>query len=315
MKKKILVTGGLGQVGSELVPALEKKYGKNNVIIFDKKEKGNYKGLYIKGDVVNKKLLEEIIKKYKINEIYHLASLLSVTGEQNPELAWSVNVEGLRNILECARIYNIKVFWPSSIAVFGNTTPQDKTPQKTILEPTTIYGVTKVSGELLCQYYFKKYKVDVRSVRYPGIISWKTIPGGGTTDYAIDIFWHALTTGNYTCFLNKNTALPMMYIDDAIKATIDIMEVPAKKITIHTSYNISSFSCTPELLATAIRKQNIPLKMKHSTDIRQSIADSWPNSIDDKQARKDWKWKPVFDIKKTVKEMLEGVAKMQSNKK
>jgi len=315
MKKKILVTGGFGQVGSELVPALEKKYGKNSVIILDKRDNSLYKGLAIKGDVVDGKLINDTVKKYKITEIYHLASLLSAVGEQNPELAWSVNIGGLRNVLECARTNNLKVFWPSSIAVFGATTPQDETPQKTILEPTTIYGVTKVSGELLCQYYFKKYGVDVRSVRYPGIISWKTLPGGGTTDYAVDIFWKALNEGVYTCFLNKKTTLPMMYIDDAINATLNLMEADAKKLTIRTSYNISGFSCTPELLADAICKQKVSLKIKYSPDFRQAIADSWPNSIDDKQAKKDWKWKPVFDIKKTVNEMILGITKMQNIKK
>lgn len=315
MKKKILVTGGLGQVGSELVPALEKKYGKNSVIVLDKKEDPNYKGEALIGDVIDKSQIDEIVKKYKISEIYHLASLLSATGEQNPDLAWSVNIGGLRNILECARENKLKVFWPSSIAVFGTTTPKDNTPQKTILEPTTIYGVTKVSGELLCQYYFNKYNVDVRSIRYPGIISWKTLPGGGTTDYAIDIFWKALNNETYSCFLKKNTPLPMMYIDDAISATLQLMEADHKKINIRTSYNISGFSCTPELLTNEIRKQNIPLKIKFTPDFRQAIADSWPNSIDDKQAKKDWKWKSSYNLKKTVSEMINGVTKMKDSKK
>ena len=312
MKKKILVTGAFGQIGSELITALEKKFGKNSVVAFDKKPNPEYKGIAIVGDITDAELLHAIIKDHNIGTVYHLVSLLSAVGENNPGLAWKVNMDGLRNVLELAREYQLKVFWPSSIAAFGPTTPRENTPQQTVLEPSTMYGVTKVAGELLCQYYFTKFGVDVRSLRYPGVISWKTLPGGGTTDYAVEIFWKALETGEYTCFLKKDTALPMMYIDDAIRATIEIMEADPKKITVRTSYNLAAVSFTPHELAEAIRKAGIPLKIKYQPDFRQKIADSWPNSIDDKKARKDWKWKHEFGLDKKVKEMIRGVKEMQA---
>jgi nucleoside-diphosphate-sugar epimerase len=314
MKQKILVTGAFGQIGSELVTALEKKFGKNSVIAFDKKPDPNFQGISVIGDITDAELLRKTILDNDIGTVYHLVSLLSAVGENNPSLAWKVNMDGLRNILELAREFKLKVFWPSSIAAFGTTTPKENTPQKTVLEPSTMYGVTKVAGELLCHYYFTKFGVDVRSLRYPGIISWKTLPGGGTTDYAVDIFWKALETGEYTCFLKKDTALPMMYIDDAIRATIEIMEADPKKITIRTSYNHSAVSFTPSELAEAIKKSGIPLKMKYAPDFRQKIADSWPKSINDNQARKDWEWKHYFNLDKMVKEMIRGVREMQSKK-
>jgi nucleoside-diphosphate-sugar epimerase len=315
MKQKILVTGAFGQIGSELIIALEKKFGKNSIVAFDKRPDLNYQGVTVIGDITDAELLRKVIQENDIGTVYHLVSLLSAVGENNPSLAWKVNMDGLRNILELAREFKLKVFWPSSIAAFGPTTPKKNAPQQTVLEPNTIYGVTKVAGELLCQYYFTKFGVDVRSLRYPGIISWKTLPGGGTTDYAVDIFWKALETGEYTCFLKKDTALPMMYIDDAIRATIEIMSAEPKKITIRTSYNHSAISFTPSELAEAIKKAGIPIKIKYTPDFRQKIASSWPKSIDDRKARKDWKWKYAFSLDKMVKEMIRGVKEMQNAKK
>ncbi len=314
MKSKILITGAFGQIGSELIVTLREKYGKDSVVVFDKKPNPEFEGVAVIGDITDAELLRTTVQTHNIKTIYHLASLLSAVGENNPELAWKVNMDGLRNVLEMAREYGLKVFWPSSIAAFGPTTPKDNTPQQTILEPSTMYGVTKVAGELLCQYYFTKFGVDVRSLRYPGIISWKTLPGGGTTDYAVEIFWKALEDGAYTCFLKKNTALPMMYIDDAIRATVEIMDADPKKVAIRTSYNLSAVSFTPEELAEAIRKAGVPLKMKYDPDFRQKIADSWPRSIEDKRARKDWKWKHEFNLAKMVKAMIQGVREMQSAK-
>jgi len=314
MKTRTLITGAFGQIGSELITALQSKYGKDSIVAFDKKANPSYEGISVIGDITDAELLQKTVKEYNVKTIYHLASLLSAVGENNPELAWKVNMDGLRNVLEAAREFNLKVFWPSSIAAFGSTSPKDHTPQQTVLEPNTMYGVTKVAGELLCQYYFTKFGVDVRSLRYPGIISWKTLPGGGTTDYAVEIFWKALETGEYTCFLKKNTALPMMYIDDAIRATLEIMDADPKKITVRTSYNLAAISFTPQELAEAIRKAGVPLKIKYQPDFRQNIADSWPHTIDDKRARKDWKWKHQYDLNKEVKEMIRGVREMQSAK-
>jgi len=311
MKKRILVTGAFGQIGTELIDALRKKYGKNAVVAFDKKPNPTFVGDVVIGDVTDERLLRDTVKEFNIGTVYHLASMLSATGEQHPDLAWKVNMDGLRNVLELAKEFKLKVFWPSSIAAFGPTTPRDNTPQQTVLEPTTMYGVTKVAGELLCQYYFSKYGVDVRSLRYPGVISWRTLPGGGTTDYAVDIFWKAIETGEYTCFLKQNTALPMMYIDDAIRATIEIMDAPAENITIRTSYNLAAISFTPKELTEAIRKEKIAVKIKYEPDFRQAIADSWPKSIDDRKARKDWKWKHQFGLEEMTAEMIQGVHKMK----
>lgn len=313
--KKILITGAFGQIGTELIEALSKKHGASSVIAFDKKPSPDYRNRVVIGDIADVALLRETIREYHIGTVYHLASILSATGEKDPALAWKVNMDGLRNVLELAREFKLKVFWPSSIAAFGPTTPRENTPQQTVLEPTTMYGVTKVAGELLCQYYFTKFGVDVRSLRYPGVISWKTLPGGGTTDYAVDIFWKALQTGEYTCFLKKDTALPMMYINDAIRATIEIMEAPAEKITIRTSYNLAAISFTPHDLAEAIREEGIPVKIKYEPDFRQAIADSWPKTIDDRKARKDWKWKHRFDLKEMAAEMIQGVQKMKGTLK
>ncbi len=311
MNNKILVTGAFGQIGSELITALKNKYGNDSVVAFDKKPNQEYEGVSIIGDITDADLLRSIVTDYKITTVYHLVSLLSAVGENNPGLAWKVNMDGLRNILELAREFNLKVFWPSSIAAFGSTTPRENTPQQTILEPSTMYGVTKVAGELLCQYYFAKFGVDVRSLRYPGVISWKTLPGGGTTDYAVDIFWKALESGKYTCFLGENTALPMMYIDDAIRATIEIMDANPENLTIRTSYNLAAVSFTPKELAEALNHAGVPTEITYEPDFRQKIADSWPKSIDDSTARKDWGWKHDFDLDKLVSAMIQGVKQMK----
>jgi nucleoside-diphosphate-sugar epimerase len=294
---RILVTGAFGLVGSELVPALQAKYGQENVISLARQTTDqNFAGIVENGDVTDVAGLKKIIEKYQITEIYHLAGLLSAGGEKDPSRAWEVNVNGLRYVLELAREYNLKVFWPSSIAAFGPTTPKQHVPQHTILEPTTIYGVTKVSGELLCQYYWQRYQVDVRSLRYPGLNGWKAAPGDGTTEYAIHIFYGALEKNAYTCFLKSDTNLPMMYLDDAIRGTIDLMAAEAEKITIRTSYNFGAISFTPAELAAEVAKLSPGFEIKYEPDFHQPIADSWPQSIDDSSARQDWGWQPQFEL-------------------
>jgi len=307
--KKILVTGAFGLVGSDLTEKLIDCCGSKNVIALSHKTVANFSGSTEKGDVRDKDGVERIIEKHGINEIYHLAGLLSVGSEADPQLAWDVNLGGLKNILDLAVKHRIKVFWPSSIAAFGPTTPKIDTPQHTILEPATMYGVNKVSGELLCQYYFLKYGLDVRSLRYPGLIGYKAPPGNGTTEYSVHIFYGAVKEKKYTSFLKKDSWLPMMYIDDAIKGTIDLMEVPGDKLTVRTSYNFSAISFTPEQLAEEVTKQVPGFTCDYQPDHRQKIADSWPQSIDDSQARKDWGWKHEFDLAKMTKAMLDGVRK------
>jgi nucleoside-diphosphate-sugar epimerase len=305
---KILVTGAFGLIGSNLVPTLQEKYGKDNVIaLAHSRVPENFDGLLEKGDVCNQEFLDEIIKKHGITQIYHLASLLSAGAEKNPQAAWEINLLALKTILDLAVENKIKVFWPSSIAVFGPTTPRQNTPQHTILEPTTLYGTLKVSGELLCQYYFLRYGLDVRSVRYPGLISYKTDPGDGTTEYAIHIFYGALKEGKYTCFLKEGTTLPMMYMDDAINGTIKLMETDPEKLTVRTSYNINAISFAPEEIAAEIKKYLPNFECSYEPDFKQKIAESWPQSIDDSQARKDWGWQPEFDLPKMTKIILEGL--------
>jgi len=305
--KHVLVTGAFGQIGSELVPALQRKKGVAKVVALDHRHvPDDFHGTVELVEITDAVALERVAKKYKIDTIFHLVSLLSATGEQNPNLAWDVNMQGLKIILDLAVKYKMRVFWPSSIAAFGPTTPREHTPQQTILEPTTMYGVTKVAGELLCQYYFLKYKLDVRSVRYPGLISWKTHPGGGTTDYAVAMFHEALEHGSYDCFVKKDTVLPMMYMDDAIRGTLKLMDAPAKKIKIRTSYNMAAISFRADELVAEINK-HIPLKVSYHPDHRQKIADSWPRSIDDSQARRDWGWKPKFSLAAMTKEMFKNL--------
>lgn len=307
--KSILVTGAFGQIGSELVPALQKKYGKDHVIALGHHNiPQGFDGIVEKAGIDEKGKITEIIEKYKIDTIYHLVSLLSAKGEIDPTFTWHVNMDGLKLILDIAVEKKIQVFWPSSIAAFGPTTPRDNTPQRTILEPTTMYGVTKVAGELLCQYYHKKYGLDVRSVRYPGIISWKAEPGGGTTDFAVAIFYEAIKQGKYTCFVREDTVLPMMYMDDAVNATIQLMEADAKKLTISTSYNLAAISFSARELADEINKY-MTVEVTYMPDRRQQIADSWPKSIDDSVARADWGWKHQFDLKKMTEVMIENLKK------
>jgi nucleoside-diphosphate-sugar epimerase len=305
------VTGAFGLVGSDLVPALQKKFGASHVFALGNKTiPKDFTGQLVKGDVRDMKSLEKIIKAHKITEVYHLAGLLSVGGEKNPDLAWDVNINGLRNVLELARDYKLRVFWPSSIAAFGPTTPKKMTPQNTVLEPTTIYGVTKVTGELLCQYYFTRWGVDSRSLRYPGLIGYKAPPGDGTTEYSVHIFYGLLKENKYSCFLKSDARLPMMYIDDAIRGTIALMDAPAKKITVHTSYNFAAINFTPKELVTEIKKLYPKFVCTYDPDpTKQRIAESWPQSIDDKVAHKDWGWKPEYNLNKLTKTMINGLQK------
>lgn len=305
----ILVVGAAGQIGTELVVALREQYGTDRVVASDLNPKPSdalASGPYESINVLDKNRLLEVIKAYKITEIYNLAALLSATAEKNPALGWDLNMNGLSNILDLARDGHIRrIFWPSSIAVFGPNTPKVKTPQRTIMEPTTVYGITKVAGESWCEYYNKRYGTDVRSVRYPGIIGYKSQPGGGTTDYAVHIFYEAIKHGTYECFLSEKAALPMMYMPDAIKATLEIMNAPAEHIKIRTSYNISGVSFTPDMLADSI-KQHIPeFTISYKPDYRDGIAKSWPGSIDDSMAREDWGWKPEYSLERIVSDMLE----------
>ncbi len=306
---RILVTGAFGQIGSELVPALQEKFGISTVIAVDKVTAPvNFQGTAISVQLPDKAALEAIIQEYKIDTIYHLVSLLSATGEANPDLAWTVNLQSLKDVLDLAKEYSLKVFWPSSIAAFGPTTPRENTPQDTIIEPTTMYGITKRAGELLCQYYAQKYNLDVRSIRYPGLISWKTAPGGGTTDYAVAMFTEGIARGAYTCFVRPDTVLPMMYMDDAIRATLQIMDAPRDSITIHTSYNLAAMSFRADELAAKIQ-EHIPVEVAYQPDHRQAIADSWPASIDDTVAQQDWGWQPEYDLDALVQEMLTHLKK------
>ncbi len=301
MSKGILITGAAGLVGTDLSSFLKSRYPDSKIVETDIQTTDPQ---IIKSDVRDYTSLENIIADNHIDTVYHLAGLLSVGGEKQPDLAWQVNLGGLKNILDLASKYKLRVFWPSSIAAFGPTTPKTKTPQHTILEPTTIYGVTKVAGELLCQYYFQKYGVDVRSLRYPGLIAWKAPPGDGTTEYSVHIFYAALKEKKYTCFLKPDTFLPMMYIDDAIAGTVQLMSAPPEKISIRTSYNFSALSFSPAQLTVAIQKLLPDFTCTYLPDHRQVIAESWPKSIDDTIARNDWGWNPQTDLSKLVRIML-----------
>ena len=311
VKERILVIGASGQIGVELTLALRKIYGNVNVIASDLREenlllKGT--GPYVSLDVMNKEMLHVQVIRQGITQIYLLAAILSATGEKNPGLAWHLNMQSLLNVLDIAKEEKLtKVYWPSSIAVFGPTSPKINCPQQTIIEPSTVYGISKYAGEFWCNYYFNRYGVDVRSLRYPGLISYKSEPGGGTTDYAVEIYHAAKAKEEYECFLSEDTYLPMMYMPDAIRATIEIMEADATAIKVRTSYNISGMSFSPKEIAASI-KQVVPgflISYKH--DYRQSIANSWPQSIDDSVARQDWGWKPEFDLHAMTKDMLENL--------
>lgn len=310
-KEKILVIGASGQIGVELTLALRKIYGNNNVIASDLREQNPLlegTGPYVSMDVMNKEMLHVQVIRQNITQIYLLAAILSATGEKNPNLAWNLNMTGLLNVLDIAREEKLhKIYWPSSIAVFGPTSPKQNCPQQTIIEPTTVYGISKYAGEFWCNYYFQRFGVDVRSLRYPGLISYKSAPGGGTTDYAVEIFHEALEEKKYTSFLKEDTYLPMMYMPDAIRATIELMEAPADNISIRTSYNIAGMSFSPKEISAEIKKHIPEFTIDYKPDYRQAIADSWPQSIDDSVAGKDWGWKEEFDLAAMTKDMLENL--------
>lgn len=311
MTDTILIIGASGQIGTELTAKLRKMHGAKNVIASDIRE-GNSElmnaGPFEILDATDQKKIEQIVDKYNVGTVYLMAAMLSATAEKAPMKAWELNMNSLFIILNLAKEKRIhKVFWPSSIAVFGPTTPVDNTPQTTIMEPSTVYGISKQTGERWCEYYFNRYGVDVRSIRYPGLISYKTPPGGGTTDYAIEIYHEALANGKYTSFLNAGTYLPMMYMDDAIQATIQLMEAPAEKIKIRSSYNLGGVSFDPEEIAASIKKHLPNFTIDYAPDFRQDIADSWPNSIDDRKAQEDWNWKHSFDLHKITETMLENL--------
>jgi nucleoside-diphosphate-sugar epimerase len=308
---KIIVIGACGQIGIELVIELRKKYGITEVFATDIKDECPAliaNGPYQKMDIIDREDIREFIISNSIQEVYLLAALLSATAERKPDFAWKLNMEGLFTILDLAKEgYVKKIFWPSSIAVFGPTTPLDNTPQYTVMEPTTVYGISKQAGERWCEYYFNRFNVDVRSLRYPGLISYKSLPGGGTTDYAVDIFYKAKEEVPFTCFLSEHTSLPMMFMDDAIKATIDLMDAPFEKVKIRSSYNLGGISFTPKELAEEIRKELPNFRINYEPDFRQAIADSWPNSIDETHAQNDWDWKHTYDLKAIVRTMLDKV--------
>jgi nucleoside-diphosphate-sugar epimerase len=305
---RVLVTGSAGQIGAELVPHLRSLYGKDNVVAAVHRSPGGSslrEGPVVTLDTGDAGAVASAIKENKVGVVYHLAALLSATGEKDPQLAWEVNMDGLRNVLEASRVGGVsRVFWPSSIGAFGPDAPRVNAPQSAPLNPTTIYGVTKVAGELLCNYYHVKYGLDVRCLRYPGLISNVTPPGGGTTDYAVEIFYEAIRKGSYVCFLREDTVLPMMYMPDALRATTLLMEAPDAKVPRHLGYNLAGVSFSAGELAAEISRTVPGFRVSYSPDSRQKIADSWPMSIDDKEARRDWGWKPDYDLKRMVSDML-----------
>ena len=311
VKEKILVIGASGQIGVELTLALRKIYGNANVIASDLREQNPLlegTGPYVSMDVMNKEMLHVQVIRQGITQIYLLAAILSATGEKNPNLAWSLNMQSLLNVLDIAKEEKLaKIYWPSSIAVFGPTSPRVNAPQQTIIEPTTVYGISKYAGEFWCNYYFHRYGVDVRSLRYPGLISYKSQPGGGTTDYAVEIFHAAKAGEQYECFLKEDTYLPMMYMPDAIRATIELMEADAKSIKVRTSYNLSGMSFSPKEITAEIKKHIKDFTTVYVPDYRQAIADSWPQSIDDSVARQDWNWKEDYDLAGMTRDMLENL--------
>ena len=312
--KRILVTGATGQIGSELTLALRERYGNENVVAAGHKRKPTEEllnsGPFEIIDCGMISTVEKVVKKYKIDAIYHLAAILSAVAEANPKLAWDVNINGLCNILDIAREHGCAVFTPSSIGAFGPNTPKDNTPQDTIQRPNTMYGVTKVAGELLCDYYNKKFGVDARGVRFPGIISYVTLPGGGTTDYSVEIFYEALKHRKYTCYLKPDTYMDMMYMPDAIKAAIDIMEADPKKLLHRNAFNVTAMSFAPENIANEIKRYIPDFVIEYKIDpVRQAIADSWPNKMDDSAAREEWGWKPSYDLASMTKDMLEKLSK------
>jgi nucleoside-diphosphate-sugar epimerase len=306
--KKILVTGAAGQIGIELTAELREKYGTENVIAIDIRETEiAKKGPFKICNVLDLNKYKKIVNDNDVGTVYHLAAILSATGEKNPKLCFDINMNGLQNVLEVAREYNQKIFCPSSIAVFGPDVPKEDTPQNVALNPTTVYGLTKVSGELLCDYYFNKYNVDVRGIRYPGLISWKKRPSGGTTDYAVEIYFEAAQKENYQCFVNEETKLPMMYMPDAIRATLELMKAPLESLKHHSNYNLSGMSFTALELVEAIQKIIPNFECNFKPDHRQEIADSWPISVNDDAAREEWGWKPSFNLTSMTKDMLKNL--------
>lgn len=311
MKKRILIIGACGQIGTELTMALRSRYAPHKVIASDIREgKGELmkSGPFEILDAMDYDAVQDVIIKYEITDVYLMAAMLSATAEKFPMRAWNLNMNSLFNVLNLAKDGKVdKIFWPSSIAVFGPTTPKVATPQRTVMEPSTVYGISKQTGERWCEYYHAKYGVDVRSIRYPGLISYKTLPGGGTTDYAVDIYHKAIKHDNYICFLNKETTLPMMFMDDAIKATIGIMEAPSEQVKIRNSYNLAAMSFNPEEMAASIRKHLPDFTISYEPDFRQAIADSWPQSIDDTEARKDWGWNHEIELDEMSQVMLQNL--------
>jgi len=317
--KRILVTGACGQIGSELTMALRERYGPENVVAAGHKtqpsEKLRTSGPFVFIDVTRRETVEEVVRRYDIDTIYHLAAILSAVGEKKPQLAWRVNMDGLYNILEIAREYDlVRVFWPSSIAVFGPETPRENTPQETVLRPTTMYGVTKVAGELLCDYYFRRFGVDVRGVRYPGVISSETLPGGGTTDYAVEMFYEAIKHKRYICFVREDTVLPMIYMPDCIKAAIQLMEADLSRLKHHNGFNLAAMSFSAGELAAEIKKHIPEFVCEYKPDFRQEIADSWPRTIDDSAAREEWGWEPSYDLAAMTADMLEKLESRMARK-
>lgn len=314
MATRILIIGANGQIGTELAQALVQRHGTEAVITSDLAPEGRVLGLRHETlDATEAGALTEAVERHSVTQVYLLAAALSARGEQHPKWAWDLNMKGLLNVLEVARTHKLeRVFWPSSIAAFGPSTPRDQTPQKTVMDPTTVYGISKLAGEGWCAWYHRNHGVDVRSLRYPGLISWKTLPGGGTTDYAIDIFHAALRSGHYTCFLGENTALPMMYMPDAIRATLELMEVPSHLVRERTSYNLAGVSFTPREIGAAIARHIPGFRLRCEPDFRQAIADSWPRSIDDQVARADWGWRPHYDLDAMVHDMIENLRPLLS---
>ena len=305
---KILVIGASGQLGSELVGGLCNFYGKDNVIASDIHESGDFDCSYELVNALDPVRLENVIKEYDIDEVYHLAAILSAKAESNPLASWDLNMDSLLIVLEMGRRKIVKkIYWPSSIAVFGPSTPRISTPQYTVMDPNTVYGISKLAGERWCEYYNQKHGVDVRSLRYPGLIGYKHAPGGGTTDYAVDIYFHAVKNKPFECFLSPETKLPMMCMDDAVKATIDVMQAPSDRIKIRSSYNLAAFRVTPDSMFNSIKKKVPDFSISYKPDFRQAIANSWPVSIDDSQARKDWGWKHALDLDKMTGAMLDAL--------
>ena len=307
---RTLVTGANGQIGSELVDALRERHGPERVVGLDlnpptARNGQSGAGPFVTADVRDRNALAQVMSEHDVETIYHLASLLSATGEEHPDRAWDVNTEGLKHVLDLAREHDVQVFWPSSIAVFGPSTPKNDTPQKTVLDPTTMYGVTKRSGELLCRYYHRRFGVDVRSLRYPGLISYKTEPGGGTTDYAVDMYRRAAAGADYTCFLRSDTRLPMMYMPDALRATLALMDADGNALTVRDSYNVGALSFSPQELVDRLQEHVPSFTCRYAPDARQDIADNWPSSVNDQAARADWGWAPEYNLDTMTEDMLD----------